>query len=250
LQVIRHAGEKALSYYGKGMPNVKFDEGLVTEAELDLTEFFQGQLHSQFPEHQVFGRTQETNEYTHEGKRFVWIFDALDGVANFQAGIPTWGTSLALLDNFWPVLGVFYMPITGDLFHARAGEKSFWGQEEISVSSQEDINDESLLFTSSRFHLHYQATFPGKIRDFGCTGAHICYVATGRAEGALIANESYQDLAAVRVIVEAAGGKIYRMDGSEFSLDEYLGGQKIDEYLLVGSPDTYQQIRKCLKETT
>jgi myo-inositol-1(or 4)-monophosphatase len=250
LQVIRHAGEKALFYYGKGMPNVKFDEGLVTEAELDLTEFFQGQLDSQFPEHQVFGRTEETNKYTHEGKRFIWVFDALDGVANFQAGIPTWGTSLALLDNFWPVLGVFYMPITGDLFHARAGEKSFWGQEEICVSSQENIDDESLLFTSSRFHLHYQATFPGKIRDFGCTGAHICYVATGRAEGALIANESYQDLAAVRVIVEAAGGKIYRMDGSEFSLDEYLGGQKIDEYLLVGSPDTYQQIRKCLKETT
>ncbi|GAF91915.1 unnamed protein product, partial [marine sediment metagenome] len=79
---------------------------------------------------------------------------------------------------------------------------------------------ESLLLTYSRFHHHYHSTFPGKIRDLGCTAAHICYVATGRAEAALIANESYQDLAAACIIVEAAGGKIYKLDGSEFLLNE------------------------------
>ena len=40
MDVIHNSGEKALSYYGKGKPHIKFDENLVTEAELNLTEFF------------------------------------------------------------------------------------------------------------------------------------------------------------------------------------------------------------------
>jgi myo-inositol-1(or 4)-monophosphatase len=83
-EVIRRSGEEALSYYGKGKPNLKFDDELVTEAELHLTEFYQDQLHAQFPEHQMFEGKQENKDYTHEGKRYLWIYDALDGVANFQ----------------------------------------------------------------------------------------------------------------------------------------------------------------------
>jgi myo-inositol-1(or 4)-monophosphatase len=250
MEVIRSSGEKVLSYYGRGKPDVKFDEELVTEAELSLMEFFQDQLHAHFPDHQVFNNNQKNEGYTHEGKRYLWIYDALEGVANFQAGIPIWGSSLALFENFWPILGMFYMPATGDLFHAQAGRKAFLGKKEISVSTQETINDESLLLTYSRFHHHYHSTFPGKIRNLGCTTAHICYVAMGRAEAAVIANETYQDLAAARVIIEAAGGKICKMDGSEFLLDEYIDGQRIEDHLLVVASDIYSQIRTYLQETS
>jgi myo-inositol-1(or 4)-monophosphatase len=249
MEVIRSSGKEALSYYGKGNPRVKFDEELVTEAELHLVSFFQDQLRSHFPEHQVFGYSQPSKSYSNEGKGYLWIYDAIDGVANFQAGIPMWGTSLALMENFWPILGVFYMPATGDLFHAHAGKKAFWGKKQIRVSAQQDITDESLLLTYSRFHHTYNSTFPGKIRDLGCTSAHICYVATGRAEAAVIGNETYRDLAAPRVIVEAAGGKIYRLDESEFSLDDYLDGQRIDDHLLVVAPDICSEVRSYLEET-
>ena len=247
MEVINRAGEEALSFYGKGRFNVQFDEALITEAELHLMEFFQAQLNAQFPEHQVFANTQEIKEYTHEEKRYVWIFDALDGVANFQAGIPIWGMSLALMDNFWPVFGVFCLPSTGDVFHARAGHKAYWGDVEINARRQSTINDESLLLTYSRFHQHYRPTFPGKIRSLGCAAAHICYVAMGRAEAAIIAHETYQDLAAASVIIEAAGGKIFKMDGSEFLLNEYLEGDRIDEHLLVVAPETCPQIIDCLR---
>jgi len=140
------------------------------------------------------------------------------------------------------------MPATGDLFHAQVGQKAFLGKKEISISTQETINDESLLLTYSRFHRHYHSTFPGKIRDLGCTTAHICYVAMGRAEGAVIVNESYQDLAAARVIIEAAGGKIYKMDESEFLLDEYLDGQRIEDHLMVGAPGMCSQVSAYLQE--
>jgi myo-inositol-1(or 4)-monophosphatase len=142
---------------------------------------------------------------------------------------------------------MFYMPATGDLFHAQAQRKAFWGEKEIHISAQDDINDESLLLTYSRFHHHYHSTFPGKIRDLGCTAAHICYVATGRAEAALIANESFQDLAAAGIIVEAAGGKIYTLDGSEFLLNECLDGQRISDHLLVAAPEIYTLVRNDLQ---
>ena len=247
-EVIRSLGEQALSFYGKGRPYIRFDEGLVTEAELQLNGFFHTQLRARFPQHRVFGNAQEDREYTHGGERYVWIYDALDGVANFQAGIPIWGTSLTVLDNFWPIFGIFYMPVTGDLFYARAGDKAYRGDVEIHVMGQGNINDESVLLTYSRFHNHYRSTFPGKIRNLGCTIAHICYVATGRAEAAVIANETYQDLAAGRVIVEAAGGTISKMDGDAFSLDGYLDGERITESLLVAAPETGAAVLNCVHQ--
>jgi len=247
-EVIRRCGEESLNYYGKGSSHMKFDETLVTEAELHLREFFQDQLYTHFPEHQVFSNNQERQGYTHEGKRYLWIFDALDGVANFQAGIPVWGISVALLENFWPLLGMFYMPVTNDLFHACAGAKAFRGDEEIRISGQEIIDDESLLLTYSRFHRRYQSLFPGKMRDFGCTGAHLCYVAMGRAEAAIIANETYQNLGAFSIIIEAAGGNIYSMDGGPFSLNEYMDGRRIDDPLIVTTANIYSQVRDSLRE--
>ena len=123
---------------------------------------------------------------------------------------------------------------------------AYRGDQEIRVSEQEALSDESVLLTYSRFHQHYETSFPGKIRSLGCTAAHVCYVATGRAEAALINNLSFSDLGAVRVIVEAAGGKIFRMDGSEFFLNEYLDSPMIKEDLLVSSPELGIQIRDHL----
>ncbi len=247
IEVIKNAGREALPYYGKGSIDFKFDEELVTEVELRLSEFFQNSLNAHFPEHQIFLNNHESIDYTHEKKRYLWVFDALDGVANFQAGIPVWGMSLALLENFWPVFGVFFMPATGDIFHAQADKEALWGNREIKGGHPAEINDESVLLTYARFHNHYDCNFPGKVRSFGCTAAHICYVAAGRAEAAVFTGETYQNLAATRVIIEAAGIKLYRMDGGEFFLNEYLDGRQIEEPLLAVSPDNFQNIHDCLR---
>jgi myo-inositol-1(or 4)-monophosphatase len=246
-EFIKEAGKKALGRYGKGRPQVKFDESVVIEAELQLGDFFQDQLQKHYPKHHVFRYDAVKESYSHEEERYLWIFDPFDGVANFQAGIPVWGLSLALLENFWPILGVFYMPVTGDLFHAVAGQKAFLGKNQIQVSTRETINNESLLFTYSRFNQYYRSNFPGKIRNLGCASAHICYVAMGRADAVLVANESFQGLAAARVIIEAAGGKFSKIDGSDFYLNEYLDGQRIEDHLLITAPENFTQVRNSLK---
>lgn len=248
MDVIHRAGDVALRYYGKGDPNLKFDDALVTEAELHLAEFFRSQLHSQFPGHRIFGETESGRDYIHGQKGYMWIFDAPSGVANFQAGIPIWGVSLALAENLWPVFGTFYMPATGDLFYAQAGQKAYWGKEKIHVLDTGEISNESLLLTYSRFQGRYRSDFPGKIRNMGCNAAHICYVARGRAEAALIANVSYDDLAAAKIILEAAGGEIRTMDGRELHMNEYLEGQKIQEHLIAAPKGAFKQISMYLEE--
>jgi myo-inositol-1(or 4)-monophosphatase len=248
LEVIHRCGNEALSYYGRGKSSLNFDEELVTEAEIRLWDLFRSQLRERFPDHKLFqGDLGQDKDYTHGEQRYLWIFDPMDGVANFMAGIPIWSTSVALFDNFWPILGAIYMPATEDLFHAVAGGKAFRGDQEIHVSGQESITDESVLLTYSRFHQHYRTTFPGKIRNLGSTAAHICYVAMGRAEAAHIANESFQDLAAARVIIEAAGGGIFNMDGSRFVINDYLEEGRGDIHLLVAAEDKCRQVAQSLQ---
>ena len=70
-EIIQRTGEEALSYYGKGKSKVKFDESLVTKADIRLNEFFRDRLYERFPEHQLFENGQGDREYSHEGKRFT-----------------------------------------------------------------------------------------------------------------------------------------------------------------------------------
>lgn len=246
MDIVRRSGELALSYYGRARSIVKFDERLVTEAELVLREFFGEEVARKYPDHQLLANNQGTRNYTHRGNGGMWVYNPLDGVANFQGGIPIWGISVALLENFWPVLGIFYMPATGDLFHAQAGKEAFHGESKIRVFSEENIDDESILLTYSRFHQQFRSSFPGKIRNMGCANAHVCYVAMGRADAAILANVTYEDLAACRVIIESAGGKIYGMDGMEFFLNEYLDGQRISDPIIVSAPANHRLVREYI----
>jgi myo-inositol-1(or 4)-monophosphatase len=248
IDAIRSAGKVAMESYGKGRGSAKFDEGLITRAELQITQCFKKAVDTHYPDHLTFTSKALDMEYTHDSKRYLWIFDPIDGVDNFQAGIPIWGMSLALLENFWPVFGAFYMPATGDLFHARAGGKAFWGDKRIQMTDDRVIDDESIIFTFSRFHQQYVSGFPGKVRNLGCTGAHLCYVAMGRADAAITANESFQDLAATRMIIEAAGGRLYTASGEKFYLNDYLNGERIQEHLLVTVPGQRKTVIGCLEK--
>jgi myo-inositol-1(or 4)-monophosphatase len=245
--LVVEAGNKALSFYGKGDRERKFDTSVITSVGLSITDFFTSRISGRFPSHRVFQKSTESVHYTHDQSKHLWVFDPLDGAANIQAGIPIWAISLSLFDNFWPVMGMCTMPATGDLFHASAGSSAFRGETAIRVSTRETLNDESLLLTFSRFHQRYRTRFPGKILNFGCTAAHLCYVAMGRADAAIIANESFEDLAAVCIILEAAGGKIYKMDGAEISINDYLSGDKIEDHLLVTTPVLFPRVRECLE---
>lgn len=246
LDTLQKVGHETLKFHGKGRHHPPFDQDLVTQAELHLTQFFQEIVSKQYPEHHLYGIDPLGDGYTHDSRRYMWVFDPLDGVDNFQSGIPIWGTSLALYENYWPVLGLFFMPATNDLFRACAGDKAYWNDRTIRIDDRGTVSQESLMLTSSRFHQQYSCRYPGKIRCFGSTGAHICFVAMGRADAAFITNESFKDLAAARVILEAAGGKLFKSDGSEFYLGDYIDGQRIEEHIMVAGPSGGRLFLDCI----
>lgn len=248
INAITSAGQVAMDSFGKGKGLDKFDEGLITQAELQIGRCFKQILDDRYPDHRMFTSTMLDTAYTHDNRRYLWIFDPIDGVDNYQAGIPIWGMSLALFENFWPIFGAFHMPATGDLFHARAGGDAFWGDKRIRMADDRTIDDESLMFTFSRFHRYYVSRFPGKIGNLGCTGAHLCYVAMGRADVAITANETFQDLAAARMIVEAAGGQLFKANGEKFYLNDYLNGERIEEHLVVAAPANCRTVLDYLEK--
>lgn len=246
-ETIQIMGGEALKYYGKSQKQPTFDQDLVTQAELHLNSSFQKIILDRFPNHQIYGQAALDEGYTHAGKRYLWVFDPLDGVDNFQSGIPIWGMSLALYENYWPVMGLFLMPVTQDLFRACAGEKAYWNDRVITTQDRGNLSRESLLLSFSRFHQSYTCRFPGKIRDFGSTGVHACYVAMGRADAAYTANESFKDLAAVNVIIESAGGQLLKNDGRKFILGDYIEGQRIKDHLMVTGKSNSNALMDCIR---
>ena len=242
LKMTKECGITAMKYYGRGDPHVKFDDGLITEAEIAILGTAKDQLDRLTPQPTIYGEGEIGTSYKHGGGGYLWVIDPIDGTASFQAGIPVWGISVALFENFWPIFGIFYMPVTDELYWAMEGGSAYKNSVKISIGEVHEIDNESLLLTYSRFHQDFGSTFPGKIRNLGSAAAHIMYVASGRAEGALFKNVSFKDLAAAQIILNAAGGEIVFLDGKTFHLSEYLDGQKITDPLIAVPKGEYKFI--------
>ncbi len=71
----------------------------------------------------------------------------------------------------------------------------------------------------------------------------------GRADAAMFANESFKDLAAVSVIIEAAGGQMVRTDGKKFMLGDYMEGQRIDGHLMAIGKSSRSALLDCVQPT-
>ncbi len=247
LEMTRECGATAMKYYGRGDPNVKFDDDLITEAENAIVSTAGRNLERLSVKPVIYGEGKIGTSYKHGGGGYLWVIDPIDGTASFQAGIPVWGISVALFENFWPIFGIFYMPVTDELYWAMEGDTAYKNSEKIEIGEIHEIDNESLLLTYSRFHQDYSSTFPGKIRNLGSAAAHIMYVASGRAEGALFKNVSFKDLAAAQIILNAAGGEIIFLNGQTFHLNDYIDGQKITETLIAVPRGEFRYISGYIK---
>jgi histidinol-phosphatase len=142
-----------------------------------------------------------------------WILDPIDGTKNYARGIPVWGTLIALEEAGTPRIGVVSAPALGRRLRAERGEGAFAGHERLRVSEVERIEDAVLSFALDREPpgLAWRAWHLRAIGDFW---AHML-VAEGAVDAAVDAvGVAAWDLAAVRVIVEEAGGRFSDFTGS------------------------------------
>lgn len=246
--MVRSGGEIAMSHFGHANPDVKYDESLVTEADLEVQEYMRRETSKKFPDHRFLG---EENPGGGEAKdsSFIWVVDPVDGTSAFSRGYPVWGISAALLHKGRVVAGAFYMPITGELFSSTYKGPPVCNDTPIEVRYDETIDNESLMLTYSRFHRDFTTTFPGKVRSMGSTVAHICYVAKGAAWGAVLNRVHIWDIVAGQVILEAAGGEITDFDGNPFEPEKHLSDTRVDKVLLAAAEGQHRDIKKFLKTT-
>ena len=71
-----------------------------------------------FPDHGIIGE-----EYGGEraDAEYVWVLDPIDGTKSFIAGMPAWGSLIALTRNGNPVYGMMHQPFIGERFTGDGG---------------------------------------------------------------------------------------------------------------------------------
>jgi myo-inositol-1(or 4)-monophosphatase len=126
------------------------------------------------------------------------------------------------------IAGVVYDPTRDELFTAEQGRGAHLNGKPIHVSKVAQLKECLVAtgFPSQKRHknpniyFYHQITLRTHgVRRAGSAALDLCNVACGRFEGFWEFNLNPWDTAAGVLIVEEAGGKVSRFDGSPFELD-------------------------------
>lgn len=189
----------------------------VTEVDRTAESLIVEMLTTARPDHGVFG--EEHGLAGSDASPWRWVIDPIDGTSGFVRGIPVWATLIALTHHDVSVLGLVSAPALGFRWWGGVGLGAHMSARgsarSIAVSAVSDIAEsqasithnsgwDDLGLTSSLVALQQQAR---RSRGMGDFWQHML-VAEGAMDIAIDAvGVAAYDLAAVKPIVEAAGGR-------------------------------------------
>lgn len=226
-EAVLRAGALQKARYGDDTVRVdlKGEIDLVTEVDHACEAAILETLRAHFPEHDIV--TEET-DLARTGSRYVWFTDPLDGTTNFAHGYPFFCSSVALTVDGQVVAGAVYEPLKEELFTAERGAGAFLNGRRLKVTGRSDLL-RSLLVTGFPYDLRDDLT--GKLRLFtrfmgearavrrdGAAALDLCYVAAGRVDGFWEERLQPWDMMAGILMIEEAGGRATRFDGSPLGL--------------------------------
>lgn len=195
----------------------KADGTPVTDLDEAVERELRARIRAAHPTHVVHG---EEDGLDGDPSAPTWIIDPIDGTTNFVRGNPVYATLIALRVDGVEVVGVVSAPALGSRWDGAIGAPAHQDGREIQVSSIDTLADAEvslgqvgLLLAEGEGPL-VDGLLRGTARQrgFGDFWMH-CLVAAGAAEIALETGVKAWDLAAVRVVVEAAGGRFTDLDG-------------------------------------
>ena len=218
VEVAWRAGRTAFAHYQSGLPSeTKSDDSPVTIADRNAEHVARELIERRFPHDGIIG--EEFGTVRDDATR-RWILDPIDGTRTFIRGVPFFGCLLALEENHQPVIGVMYFPALEEMVYGARGEGAWWNGRRAHVSDTTEL-DQALLVTTDIDNIHragYGDGFLrlhdecGMLRTWGDCYGH-ALVATGRAEIMLDPIMSLWDAAALKPIVEEAGGRFTSWTG-------------------------------------
>ncbi len=177
--------------------------------------------------------TEESGKILNKKKDTFWIIDPIDGTTNFLHGIPHFAISIALQINKEIITGLIFDPIKNEVFYAEKDCGSFLNNNRIRVSNKSNL--EECLFASNNEGL--KSIYPKlDLRNTGCAALDLAYVGCGRLDGYFHNEINIWDVAAGKIIIEEAGGKVNKISDYEIN--------KID--FRAGNPSIYEKMLKKL----
>jgi myo-inositol-1(or 4)-monophosphatase len=229
--IAREAGALLVKYFHQHLKiEYKGDADLVTAADRAAEALIRERITALWSDHDVLGEEQGL---TDQGSDYRWYVDPLDGTTNFAHGYPVFCVSMGLEkrspgQSTERVAAVVYDPTRDELFSAEQGRGAQLNGTPIHVSKTPTLK-ESLLATGFPSHkrhknpniyFYHQITLHSHgVRRAGSAALDLCNVASGRYDGFWEFNLNPWDTAAGVLIVEEAGGKVTRFDGSPFELN-------------------------------
>jgi histidinol-phosphatase len=217
VEAARVAGEIAMTYYRGGFDvTLKADQTPVTQADREAERAITRLLGQAFPGWGFLG--EEFGERGPQDTR--WIIDPIDGTKNFVRRIPFWAVLIGLEERGEVTTGVVFNPVNGDLFTARRGEGAYLNGDRIHVSDREAMKDATVLHSGLRL-VRETGYWDGMVRLFDAAGRTRGFgdyygyglVAEGKAEIYVEVDLKPWDVAAVKILVEEAGGRLTDFSG-------------------------------------
>jgi histidinol-phosphatase len=217
VEAARAGGARALTHFRQdGLVSLKADSSPVTAADQEAEAAIVEILRRRCPDHGALG--EELGESGPRDRRF--IIDPIDGTRNFVRRIPTWAVLIGLEEEGQVIAGVVYQPVTGTLHTAWRGQGAYRDGASIRVSPVAALAGALVVHSSLNF-LRRSSYWDGFLqlvdrsqvqRGFGDFSAYL-WVAEGQGEIALSTTVKAWDVAALKVIVEEAGGRMTDLDG-------------------------------------
>lgn len=221
------AGRVTMRYFQTGTEVFSKDDlSPVTAADRESELLMRERLTKQFPEDGILG--EEFGEQN-PGAGRRWILDPIDGTKSFIHGVPLYGVLLALEEEGEAVLGVLHFPALAETVWAARGAGCWFNGKRARVSETARL-EEALVCSTDIEYLEEQGRRAAwdrvrkrakLTRTWGdCYGYAL--VATGRAEAMLDPDLAPWDSAALKPVIEEAGGVFTDWNGAATHLG--LGG--------------------------
>lgn len=222
---------------------------LVTSTDVKVNHFLVSKIRHAFPDHSILSEEDGLNRGKGQSG-YEWVVDPLDGTTNFIMRHTFFTTTIALLKDGEPVIGVIYSPYTRELFVAEKGKGARRNEVRMHVSNEDNLKTSFLCFAYSHEkkslqravaayqHFEFEAR---SMRHFGSSSLELAFVAAGRVDGMIITPPiRIWDVAAGMLMIREAGGKVTDFEGDP--------GAIAKNGLVATNGKIHKQILKVIKQ--
>jgi len=227
LKAAKEAGKVILKNYGNvGKLKFKTPKSIVTKTDILSEKTIIKIIRKKYPKHNFL---TEESIFIDNKSEYTWIIDPIDGTTNFVANIPYFAVSIALAKNNEILMGVVYNPCTDDMYFAEKGKGSYLNNKKLQVSKKNRLEDCIFGFSLSNKTISGKKTLNiliknhGKfrsLRNFGSAALNLCNVADKRFDLYFGLDLKDWDVAAAKLIVEEAGGKVTGINNEKWKIND------------------------------